>query len=162
MPVVYKRSSLDTGSLSDEPWKTSPPATGTSSMSIKDFPFSKLEIDQLEALLFSADHDQESFDYTATWINERIEFLDIYFDYNPTGISEISGSGLTLYPNPVHDKFWIDFKPDLSNQPYQIIDISGKVTASGIYNGNPIPVYGIEKGLYIFKLGNLTEKIIIQ
>jgi len=31
-------------------------------MSIKDFPFSKLEIDQLEALLFSADHDQESFD----------------------------------------------------------------------------------------------------
>ena len=116
-----------------------------------------------ESLVFpNYPYDQESFDYTATWINERIEFLDIYFDYNPTGISEISGSGLTLYPNPVHDKFWIDFKPDLSNQPYQIIDISGKVTASGIYNGNPIPVYGIEKGLYIFKLGNLTEKIIIQ
>ncbi len=106
--------------------------------------------------------DQESFDYAAVWINERVAFLDIYFGYNPTSVTENSASKLKLYPNPIETEFQIDYKEGLSTQPYQIIDLSGKVIVSATYNGNPISVYGIEKGLYIFKLGSLTEKIIIQ
>ncbi|NEN22277.1 T9SS type A sorting domain-containing protein [Cryomorpha ignava] len=116
-----------------------------------------------EALVFpNYSFDQASFDYTTGWIQERIAFLDIYFNYNPLSVSQYEKTHFRIYPNPADKNFRIQSAYDLTNEEFQIIDIQGKVVKSGLYNGEEISVSDMDGGFYIVRINNLSEKIIVR
>lgn len=116
-----------------------------------------------EALVFpNYAFDQSSFEYTTGWIQERIAFLDIYFDYNPLSVSQYEKTHFRIYPNPADKNFRIQSEYDLTNEEFQIIDIQGKVVTSGLYNGEQISVSNLDGGFYIVRIKNLSEKIIVR
>lgn len=115
-----------------------------------------------EALIFpNYPFDQESFDYIETWIQERMDFLDIYFSYDPVSVQEINKSILRVYPNPVSDELWLSKAAEYVNSGYQFFDIQGKLVKEGIFNGKSIPVSEIQPGFYILKIDNFTQKIVV-
>lgn len=116
-----------------------------------------------ESLVFpNYPFDPESFDYTVDWLQQRIAYLDSYFHYTPLSVRNLEKSEFRIYPNPASESFHIKASSDLRNMPFQIYDIQGKVVKSGIYNGQSIVVSGIDRGFYILKIRNNSEKIIIR
>lgn len=116
-----------------------------------------------EAMVFpNYPFDQGSFDYVTTWIQERIAFLDIYFNYNPVSVDKYEKTNFRIYPNPADKNFRIQSAYDLTNEEFQIIDIQGKIVKSGIYNGEQISVSDLDSGFYIVKIMNLSEKIVVR
>lgn len=106
--------------------------------------------------------DQDSFDYMVDWIENRMAFLDIYFNYHPDGIQELSSKEWAVYPNPVYENFNIRTSIGFKNMPFQIFDLQGKLIKSDIYSGQNISVSGMKQGFYIFRMGNLSEKIVVN
>lgn len=116
-----------------------------------------------EALVFpNYPFDQESLDYIETWIQERMAFLDIYFGYEPVGISKKNKTILRFYPNPVSDELYLLNTDDYANKPYQFFDIQGKIVKEGIFDGHSIIVSKIQPGFYFLSMDDLREKIVVR
>lgn len=116
-----------------------------------------------ESLVFPQyPYDESSFEYTISWIQARIAFLDVYFNYNPDSVSKIDRTNFTIYPNPTDQNFRIKSNYNLTNEAYQIVDVQGRVVKSAVYNGDQISVSDLDKGLYIVRIKNLSEKIIVR
>lgn len=116
-----------------------------------------------EALVFpNYSFDQPSFEYTTEWIQERIAFLDIYFNYNPLSVSQHEKTNFRIYPNPANKNFRIQSEYNLTNEEFQIIDIQGKVVKTGLYNGEQISVSELKGGFYFVRIKNLSEKLVVQ
>ena len=115
-----------------------------------------------EALVFpNYPFDQESFDYMADWINARMAFLDIYFGYY-VSVTEISEKKTFVYPVPASNVIYLAQNLHYENEHYSIYNIQGQAVQSGNISNNTIDISGIRSGFYIFKLGNLTQKIVVE
>ena len=84
-----------------------------------------------------------------------------------TGVNELSGIGVTVYPNPV--KNIINFELDLNDYNVTIIDITGKIvkTVSSINNKLTVSTSNLNNGIYFYSIvgndGNIiaTNKFIV-
>lgn len=107
--------------------------------------------------------DQESFDYIVDWIQNRMDFLDIYFDYQPVSVKQAPMKRkLLIYPNPVRHSFHILYDDKIQNQPFQIYNTSGKVVKSGIYTGEALSISDLSAGFYVLHVGAHVGKILIN
>lgn len=118
-----------------------------------------------EALVFpNYSYDQESFDYMADWIIARMAFLDIYFGYeqNTNSLNEISENNIFVYPTPASNVIYLSQNLNFENEHYSIYTIQGQTVQSGNISKNAINISGIRSGFYIFKVGDLTQKIVVE
>lgn len=84
-----------------------------------------------------------------------------------TGVDELSGVAITVYPNPVRDA--INFKLDVAGFNVNIVDITGKSvkTASSLNNKLSVETSNLNNGIYFYSIsdfdGNLisTNKFIV-
>tara|TARA_B100000809_G_C15117022_1_gene522857 strand:- start:1116 stop:2525 length:1410 start_codon:yes stop_codon:yes gene_type:complete len=84
-----------------------------------------------------------------------------------TGVDELSGVTITVYPNPVRDA--INFKLDIAGYNVSIVDVTGKSvkTASSLNNKLSVEVSNLNNGIYFYSIsdfdGNLisTNKFIV-
>lgn len=85
----------------------------------------------------------------------------IYVDFKgvvtPTGTSDITLNKPTIYYNPSTDALMVQ---GAENQKYDIYNITGIPTISGILTTNNINVSVLSRGLYIIKIGNTTVKFV--
>ncbi|NEN22284.1 T9SS type A sorting domain-containing protein [Cryomorpha ignava] len=115
-----------------------------------------------EALVFpNYPYDQESFDYIANWTEERIAFLDIYFGYT-VSIDEISERQNFVYPVPATNLIYVTHNLFYKNKQYSIYNLQGQTVQTGNISKNTIDISSIRAGFYIFKVGNLTQKIVVE
>lgn len=135
-------------------------------------------------LLDSANHEEESkgyFEFTieqnkdlpyGTDINNRV---GIYFDFNPPIITntahhqiadfkefigikewkELSTETVAIYPNPNSGSFQLEVKGLVSDEPFQIVDLKGRVVLSGVIerNNQHINVNAMKAGIYFVRVG---------
>lgn len=118
-----------------------------------------------EALVFPIyPYDQESFDYLADWIVGRIAFLDIYFGYEEStdSVEEIARNQNFVFPVPSSHKIYLVQNGNYQYKPYYIYNVQGRLVQSGKIDQNSIDISTIKSGLYIFKIENLTQKIVVD
>lgn len=100
--------------------------------------------------------------YTQTGVYSQIltnatgcdSIITLNLDIQHTGINEIHGQSITLYPNPAFDNVYLslpDFEAELN---YQIFDIHGReiINSTLQYTNKQINVSILESGLYFFQL----------
>ncbi len=116
-----------------------------------------------EALVYpNYPFDQGSFDYLVDWLEDRIAFLDPYFNYNPLSVNDYSKTNCVIYPNPAAQNFRIQSSENLTNESFQLINVQGKVVKSGTYNNESISVSNLDPGFYIVRIKNMSEKIVVR
>jgi hypothetical protein len=80
------------------------------------------------------------------------------FSYEKSvGIEEPAEDQVQIYPNPANDKLFVDAE----NANYQIISITGAVVKSGIVRNASIDVTDLSEGLYMVKVAEMVQKIMI-
>ncbi len=81
---------------------------------------------------------------------------------NAVGISTLSNDLISIYPNPVSDRITIQLSNELknSNSTYKIVDLTGRIIASGILNVSEIDVNQLLNGIYSLQIN--TEKGLIN
>ena len=85
------------------------------------------------------------------------------------GIEEISNSGFNIFPNPASENFQLivsNFELGTKFVEIQIFDLTGNIVINyplkKKINNQQIDVSSLKNGLYIVKLGQITEKLIIR
>jgi hypothetical protein len=82
-----------------------------------------------------------------------------------SGVTLISKNSVAVSPNPANDRVLICLTAPTKNPlcVYALYDVSGKVVMSGsISNCTQLNVSNLMNGIYTFKTGNLTQKIVIS
>ncbi len=79
-----------------------------------------------------------------------------------TGIGEIQKPTLILYPNPVNDVFTISI-PNKENYVFELFNMSGKLVLSkDIQDEALISRDGLPSGIYFYKVGTTTGKLVFN
>ena len=104
---------------------------------------------------------QEELSYTLTWLEDRLDYLDTYFE-DPLSINENRSLNEThfIYPNLAKDKIYIDNVNTLISKEFKIYNNSGQVITKGILKDNFISIKSLEKGFYIIRFKNYSDKFI--
>jgi hypothetical protein len=82
-----------------------------------------------------------------------------------SGVTLISKNSVAVSPNPANDRVLICLTAPAKNPlcAYVLYDARGKVVMSGsISNCTQLNVSNLTNGIYTFKTGNLTQKIVIS
>lgn len=75
---------------------------------------------------------------------------------NTVGVEEFSLGNLTVYPNPVQDRFTVNVDGVLA-----VYDLSGKLVKSQVVEaGNTVSVNELTSGIYFVKVGASVQKIV--
>ncbi|MDR9399191.1 MAG: T9SS type A sorting domain-containing protein [Salibacter sp.] len=78
-----------------------------------------------------------------------------------TGLGEESSPIVTVYPNPANDRVFI--KGVNNATPYEFYSLTGEVVKTGTLQANGvIDVNQFSSGVYLLKIGEQTEKVIVQ
>ncbi len=109
--------------------------------------------------------DFANIDYTMTWIDERLLFLDTYFD-DVTSINQVENcNDIVIFPNPTSD--FLNFNFTKNNiEKLKIYDITGKliIEKTKIQQNEQFDLSNFESGIYIILIqtdkGLFTTKII--
>ncbi|WP_139925230.1 CotH kinase family protein [Hymenobacter sp. DG01] len=117
---------------------------------------------------FEAKEDQ--LEYTATWLQNRLRFLDATFSQSCSpalaATPSAAANALKLYPNPAEDYLMVE--AGAGTQELSIRDLSGRVVLQATLQGprNRVDVRALRKGLYVatIKTGALirTEKLVLN
>jgi len=79
-----------------------------------------------------------------------------------TGIGEIQKPVVSLYPNPATENFIISI-PNKENYMFELFDMSGKLVYSQeIQSEAQIARNGLQSGIYFYRVGSSTGKIVFQ
>ena len=110
---------------------------------------------------------QNRFNYLDQWIKDRIEFLDVKFNYNPTtAINELTDAeSIQIYPNPATN--YITVFGNIRDANVRIFDVNGRMVKSlKLSENNEISLSGIQDGIYFINVfnerSNIMNKIIIR
>ena len=113
-------------------------------------------------------YDTASMIYLKTWTEERLNFLDLYFDDLAPSTDdslvlntdpEPSEEVLRVYPNPAYGTINVEGN-NMASEIYELINSYGIVVKSGVV-GQSISTFGIPPGFYILRTNNTTQRIII-
>lgn len=92
---------------------------------------------------------------------DLISFQDHYYGlFNTTSIFETELYNLTLYPNPVNQSLYV--KAFSSEFAFKILDLSGRIVASGISGNSEIEVSELKAGLYFLTIESTDRKTIAK
>ncbi|NDI98115.1 T9SS type A sorting domain-containing protein [Flavobacterium sp. LaA7.5] len=69
------------------------------------------------------------------------------------GIEDIAENTITIYPVPATDVLTINNPSELFNRNYQIVDLTGKIVATGSITTNEIAIDKLSNGMYLLKIG---------
>jgi len=114
-------------------------------------------------------YDATYADYTATWLKNRIIYLDKAFSQASTVLKNASlkqNTTISIYPNPANDHLFI--QSDGLSYEVTIQDMSGRTVSTFNLNGplNDIAIEYLKKGLYIVSIKNSktikTERLVIN
>ncbi|MDR9397598.1 MAG: T9SS type A sorting domain-containing protein [Salibacter sp.] len=95
----------------------------------------------------------------STGIN-TLEELRAY-DCISTGFEELRKNEVVVYPNPANDRVFI--KGINNATPYEFYSLTGEVVKTGTLQANGvIDVNQFSSGVYLLKIGEQTEKVIVQ
>ncbi len=77
-----------------------------------------------------------------------------------TGVDELSGIKVTVYPNPVRDV--LNFKLDVAGFNVQIIDVTGKTVkvANTVNNSLSIKTDGLNNGFYFYSISDINGNLV--
>ena len=96
------------------------------------------------------------------WSNDEQYAVARYTLTENLGINPNAMLTLQVYPNPATDFIAVGGNA-LIGKKYQILDLNGKITATGTISVNRIPVSQLQKGLYLFKVEDgRAEKILVR
>lgn len=79
--------------------------------------------------------------------------FDAYFEYLATNVGEKKPVGMTVYPNPAHNRLYISGIPSSGAATYRIMEATGKTLAEGTLPGN--------SGIFTLETGSLTPSVYI-
>jgi hypothetical protein len=96
--------------------------------------------------------------------NSKIDNIIITGTSISSIINEILPETFSLYPNPAKESITVNCA---MNTLYEIISVDGELVKKGIVNKQEIDVSGLSKGVYLFKIinnenGILVKKLLIQ
>ena len=97
--------------------------------------------------------------YTLTWLENRLEFLDAYFEKFISTNDESSSdkNKLIISPNPVVDMIY--FK-SLTGENFKIYNNLGQLVMDGVINDGKISIEILKKGLYFIVINDSSHKFI--
>jgi hypothetical protein len=81
--------------------------------------------------------------------------------YDAVGLINIQMSSITLYPNPVKSKLYLQM-PKQAKNAYAITDMFGKVIHYGNIENNCIDFDNVQPGVYFLTINNETFRIVKQ
>ncbi len=104
---------------------------------------------------------QEDLSYALTWLENRLAYLDIYFDNALSIHDNISAIKTNLiYPNPAKDRIYITNSSSLIGKEFKIYNNLGQLTRRGIIDNSFISIKNLEIGYYLINLDNNSHKFI--
>lgn len=104
--------------------------------------------------------DNQDLSYTLNWLEDRLEYLDIYFGDFLSVDSLTHSDKMSIYPNPVKDKIYIHSTSKLIDKNYKIYNNLGQLVTEGIIQNDFISFEKFKRGLYFIKLDGNTYKLI--
>ncbi len=106
--------------------------------------------------------DSESLSYTLTWLENRLEYLDIYFG-NILSINEedsLAKTELIIYPNPATDRIYINSLYYLIENNIKVYNNLGQLVIDGSIDDDNISIERLKKGFYFIIIDNSSHKFI--
>ncbi len=82
-----------------------------------------------------------------------------------SGINELAVSSFSVYPNPANDLVTVSLSNNASNGTIVLMSTDGKVIESREYTNSTKETFDVKaltSGVYFFKVGNTTQKVIIK
>lgn len=104
--------------------------------------------------------DNQSLEYTLNWLENRLEYLDIYFG-NILSINSITTSNnFSIYPNPAINKIHINSIKELDDKNYKIFNCLGQLVSNGTIENKQIKIERLDKGIYYVIIEGISLKLI--
>jgi hypothetical protein len=97
-------------------------------------------------------------------INYEPGFTDTcQLTYNSTGLATETYDihTFSISPNPAYNQITLTSSPDFIGAPYAILDLTGKMVASGVIDAEHISIdtWGLSDGIYILNTKDISRKI---
>ena len=86
---------------------------------------------------------------------------------NSVSVNEYKSNDFLIYPNPSSGNIFLNFFNNENNSiNIKVFNLSGQLIENRFFSGESNTTYEIDldlsKGIYIIKVNNFTEKIVIQ
>mgnify|MGYP000084538273 FL=1 len=105
--------------------------------------------------------NQEDLSYILTWLENRLAYLDTYFENDLSIGDNISAIKTNLiYPNPAKDRIYITNSSSLIGKEFRVYNNLGQLTSRGVIETSFISIENLEIGYYIIHLDNNSYKFI--
>jgi spore coat protein H len=105
--------------------------------------------------------NQEDLSYILTWLENRLAYLDTYFENDLSIGDNISAIKTNLiYPNPAKDRIYITNSSSLIGKEFRVYNNLGQLTSTGVIETSFISIENLEIGYYIIHLDNNSYKFI--
>lgn len=107
------------------------------------------------------------FDELDLWVKKRLIFLDEYFKFSKDIVTndfvEEHEKAYKVFPNPTSTVLYIDLDPNVGKENIYVITLDGKVLISQEVEGSSmLSLEKLSKGIYSLKIGQNTEKLVID
>lgn len=106
--------------------------------------------------------DEESLDYLRSWLQNRLYYLDMYFNNSLSIINVEPKSSIFLYPNPASEKIYLKEIESVKSKYFVIFNLGGSIIKTGCIHSNFIPVSDIKNGTYLIQIDKKAYKFILQ
>lgn len=104
--------------------------------------------------------DNQSLVYTLNWLEDRLEYLDIYFGNVLSMNSIITSNNFKIYPNPATHNIHINSLKELNDKNYKIFNSLGQLVGSGTIDNQQIKIEKLDKGLHYIMIEGKSLKFI--
>ena len=103
-------------------------------------------------------YDDSSKEYTDNWLQNRLSFLDEYFQINVLNTLDFieNDSKLSVYPNPASEWINLQLASTQKKHSYQIYTMQGALVESGAlqYPNTKLDISKLSYGLYLLRVDN--------
>lgn len=104
--------------------------------------------------------DDQDLIYTIDWLENRLDYLDIYFRNALSINAIIPANNFSIFPNPGVDKVYINSGGNLNGKNYQIFNSVGQQVSNGTIDNELIKIDELENGVYYIIIESTSFKLI--
>jgi hypothetical protein len=111
------------------------------------------QVYEKEESIWNYDYSGSDLTYMFEWINDRLEFLDQYFN-ELTSVVHPSAENFKVYPNPAYDYIHVvgSFRPSISAKVYNMYGVL-LIENDGFSEDKKISIQDLSPGMYIIEIG---------